>query len=86
MAMENRNPAPVGETRRVTTSRRHALALMLGASRWLSAAPAGSSPPSSNSRRPLSEMPVAWRLPWRYSMRGIVPAAGAAWEAERDKG
>jgi ABC-type phosphate/phosphonate transport system substrate-binding protein len=39
MAMENRNPAPVGETRRVTTSRRHALALMLGASRWLSAAP-----------------------------------------------
>ena len=30
--MENRNPAPVGETRRVTTSRRHALSLMLGAS------------------------------------------------------
>jgi hypothetical protein len=86
MAMENRNPAPVGETRRVTTSRRHALALMFGASGWLPAAPAGSSPPSSNSRRPLSEMPVAWRLPWRYSMRRIVPAAGGAWGSERDKG
>ena len=35
MAMENSKPAPVGETRGVISSRRHALALMLGAWRCL---------------------------------------------------
>jgi|ERR1035438_7810162 phosphonate transport system substrate-binding protein len=40
MAMEKDNPAPVSETRGVASSRRHTLALMLGASGWLSAAPA----------------------------------------------
>ena len=35
MAIENRKPAPVSETRSATSSRRHALALMLGAWRCL---------------------------------------------------
>jgi ABC-type phosphate/phosphonate transport system substrate-binding protein len=35
MTMENRKPAPVGGTRSAAGSRRHALALMLGAWRWL---------------------------------------------------
>ena len=35
MTMENGKPAPVSETRDATSSRRHALALMLGAWRWL---------------------------------------------------
>jgi phosphonate transport system substrate-binding protein len=35
MAMGNRKPAPVGGTRGATSSRRHVLALMLGAWRWL---------------------------------------------------
>jgi len=33
--MENRKPAPIGEAPGATRSRRHALALMLGAWRWL---------------------------------------------------
>lgn len=33
--MENGKPAPVSETRDTTSSRRHALALMLGVSHWL---------------------------------------------------
>jgi phosphonate transport system substrate-binding protein len=35
MAIETSKPAPVGGTRGVASSRRHALALMLGAWRWL---------------------------------------------------
>jgi ABC-type phosphate/phosphonate transport system substrate-binding protein len=35
MAMGNGNTAPAGETRRAAKSRRHALALMLGAGPWL---------------------------------------------------
>jgi phosphonate transport system substrate-binding protein len=44
MAIENRKPVPVGETRSATSSRRHALALMLGACRWLPGALAAADP------------------------------------------
>ena len=44
MAIENRKPAPVGETRSATSSRRHALALMVGAWRWLPGALAAADP------------------------------------------
>ena len=40
MALEDRNPSPVTETRGVASSRRRALALMLGACRCLRGAPA----------------------------------------------
>jgi phosphonate transport system substrate-binding protein len=58
MAMENGKPAPVGETRSATSSRRHALALMLGAWGWLPRALAAADP-GAPVRIAISESTVA---------------------------